>query len=123
MVTSSACVYPRIVTIPTPEDEGIRDQPEETNRSYGWAKRMQEFLGVSYAKEFGMKIAIARPYNCYGPRDNFNPTSSHVIPALIRRIWKTKERPLRVWGSGKQSRSFLFVDDFAEGLLQTVLKY
>jgi len=123
LITSSACVYPRHCSIPTPEEEGFKDRPEPTNEGYGWSKRMQEFLGESYAKEFSMEIAIARPYNCYGPRDNFNPESSHVIPALIRRIWKAQENPLKVWGSGRQSRSFLYVDDFADGLILTTEKY
>jgi GDP-L-fucose synthase len=123
LVTSSACVYPRHCLIPTPEEEGFRDRPEPTNEGYGWAKRMEEFLGEAYAKEFGMTVAIARPYNCYGPRDNFNPKSSHVIPALIRRVWKEQERPLKVWGSGRQSRSFLYVEDFARGLMETLEKY
>ena len=116
VVTSSACVYPRHCTIPTPEEEGFKDRPEPTNEGYGWAKRMQEFLGEAYAKEFGMKIRIARPYNCYGPRDNFDPASSHVIPALIRRLM-SGENPLVVWGDGSASRSFLYVTDFARGLM------
>ena len=123
LITSSACVYPRHCLIPTPESEGFRERPEPTNEGYGWAKRMEEFLGEAYAKEFGMKIAIARPYNCYGPRDNFDPESSHVIPALIRRIWLEGENPLKVWGSGRQSRSFLYVEDFARGLIETAEKY
>jgi nucleoside-diphosphate-sugar epimerase len=87
LVTSSACVYPRQVTIPTPESEGFVGRPEPTNEGYGWAKRMAEFLGAAYAEEYGMAVGIARPYNCYGPRDDFDPETSHVIPALIRRIW------------------------------------
>lgn len=123
LVTSSACVYPRHCSIPTPESEGFRDRPEPTNEGYGWAKRMEEFLGESYAREYGMNVCIARPYNCYGPRDNFDKESSHVIPALIRRIWTDRENPLKVWGSGKQSRSFLYVEDFARGLLEVVEKH
>lgn len=116
VVVSSACVYPRFCTIPTPENEGFKDAPEPTNEGYGWAKRMEEFLAQSYAKEFGMKIAIVRPYNGYGPRDNFNPESSHVIPALIKRILGGED-PLIVWGSGNQTRSFLYAEDFARGIL------
>ena len=116
LVTSSACVYPRHCTIPTPEEEGFKDRPEPTNEGYGWAKRMQEFLGEAYAQEFGMKIRIARPYNCYGPRDNSDPASNHVIPALIRRLM-SGDNPLVVWGDGSASRSFLYVTDFARGLM------
>lgn len=120
---SSACVYPRFCTIPTPEWEGIKDEPEPTNSGYGWAKRMQEYLSIKYAEEFGMKIAIPRPYNGYGPRDNFNPNTSHVIPALIKKALETKTDHFEVWGDGNHSRSFLFVDDFARGILEVTARY
>ncbi len=116
LVTSSACVYPRFCTIPTPEEEGFKDRPEPTNEGYGWAKRMEEFLGESYAKEFGMHVRIARPYNAYGPRDNFELASSHVIPALIRRVYESRDKFV-VWGDGSASRSFLYATDFARGLM------
>ncbi|MBI4225984.1 SDR family NAD(P)-dependent oxidoreductase [Candidatus Roizmanbacteria bacterium] len=122
LVVSSACVYPRNCSIPTPETEGFADEPEPTNGGYGWAKRMAELLGKYYAEEFGMKVAIVRPYNCYGPRDHFDPQTSHVIPALIKRVF-AGENPVRVWGSGKQTRAFLFVEDLAEGMMQAVEKY
>ena len=122
LVTSSACVYPRFCTIPTPETEGMVDRPEPTNEGYGWAKRMEEFLAQAYGQEYGMPLAIARPYNAYGPRDNFDPGSSHVIPALIKRIYDGED-PLTVWGDGSQSRSFLYVDDAARGLLEVAEKY
>ncbi len=118
LVVSSACVYPRLCTIPTPEWEGSVDRPEPTNEGYGWSKRMEEYLGEAYAREFGMSVAVARPYNAYGPRDNFDPSSSHVIPALIRKAFDPGSDIVRVWGSGRQSRSFLYVDDFADGLLR-----
>ena len=117
MITSSACVYPRHCSIPTPENEGFEGKPEPTNEGYGWAKRMQEFMSEAYAKEYGMNICIARPYNAYGPRDDFHPDTSHVISALIRRV-EEGQNPLVVWGSGTASRSFLYVDDFARGLLE-----
>jgi len=122
LVVSSACVYQRHCKIPTPESEGFKGMPEPTNDGYGWAKRMTEFQAQAYAREFGMKIAIARPYNAYGPRDHFDPEKSHVIPALIKRIFDG-ENPLTIWGSGEQSRAFLFVTDFARGLLEIVEKY
>jgi GDP-L-fucose synthase len=123
LITSSACVYPRHCLIPTPESEALRDLPEPTNVGYGMSKRVEEFLGAQYAKQYGMSIAIARPYNAYGPRDNFGPDKSHVIPALIRRIFAEHENPISVWGSGNQSRSFLYVDDFARGLLEVAEHY
>ncbi len=122
LVVSSACVYSRNCLIPTPESEGFLDEPEPTNGGYGWAKRMAELLGKYYAEEFGMKIGIVRPYNCYGPRDHFDPKTSHVIPALIKKVFDG-ENPIRVWGSGKQTRAFLYVDDLAEGMMAAIEKY
>lgn len=122
LVVSSACVYPHDAMVPTPESEGFRGEPEETNGGYGWAKRMAEKLGIYYAQEFGMKVAIARPYNAYGPRDHFSPLSSHVIPALIKRVFDGED-PVLVWGSGKQTRAFLYVEDFAEGLMAITERY
>jgi GDP-L-fucose synthase len=123
LVTSSACVYPRFCSIPTPEEQGFVGEPEPTNSGYGWAKRMQEYLGAQYALEFGLSVAIARPYNAYGPRDNFDPASSHVIPALVRKAFETENGFLEVWGDGSHSRSFLYVDDFARGLLEVTARY
>jgi GDP-L-fucose synthase len=122
LVISSACVYPRFCMIPTPEEEGFKDVPEPTNEGYGWAKRMAELQGRFYAQEFGMKIGIVRPYNCYGPRDHFDPEKSHVIPALIKRIFNGED-PLVVWGDGEQSRAFLYVKDFVWGLAKVIEKY
>lgn len=122
LVVSSACVYPRDCAIPTPETEGFRDAPEITNAGYGWAKRMQEYLGAAYAEEYGMSVAIARPYNAYGPRDHFDPARSHVIAALVKRVCDGED-PVLVWGDGSTTRSFLYVEDFARGLLETAEKY
>jgi GDP-L-fucose synthase len=123
LVTSSACVYPRHCSIPTPEAEGTQGEPEPTNSGYGWSKRMEEYLGARYAQEFGLSVAIARPYNAYGPRDNFNPASSHVIPALILKAFHSTDGTLPVWGDGSHSRSFLYVEDFARGLLEVAARY
>ncbi|MFA6319107.1 MAG: NAD-dependent epimerase/dehydratase family protein [Elusimicrobiota bacterium] len=122
LVVSSACVYPRFCTVPTPETEGFKDWPEDTNEGYGWAKRMAEFQAMAYLKEFGMRFAIVRPYNAYGPRDHFGSETSHVIPSLIRRIL-SGEDPLRVWGDGTQTRSFLYAEDAARGMLAVSEKY
>lgn len=122
LVVSSACVYPRNCFIPTQESEGFLDEPEPTNGGYGWAKRMAEKLGIYYAEEFGMKAGIVRPYNCYGPRDHFDPDTSHVIPALIKRVLDG-ENPVRVWGTGNQTRAFLYVEDLAEGMILAIEKY
>lgn len=122
LIVSSACVYPRNCTIPTPETEGFLNDPEPTNLGYGWAKRTEELIARFYNLEHGLKVAIARPYNAYGPRDNFDPEISHVIPGLIKRVMDG-ENPLTVWGSGKQTRSFLYVEDLARGLIDITEKY
>lgn len=122
LVISSACVYPHNCSVPTPESEGFLDEPETTNGGYGWAKRMSEIAGKYYAEEFGMKVGIVRPYNCYGPRDHFDPNKSHVIPALIKRVFDG-ENPVKVWGSGNQTRAFLYVEDLAEGMILAIEKY
>lgn len=122
VVVSSACVYPRDCAIPTPESEGERGAPEITNEGYGWAKRMQEYLGRAYASEHKMSVAIARPYNTYGPRADFAPERSHVISALVKRVCDG-ENPVKVWGDGSSTRSFLYVEDFARGVLEVAEKY
>lgn len=122
LVVSSACVYPRNAFVPTPESEGFLDEPEPTNGGYGWAKRMSEKLGMYYSEQFKMKVGIVRPYNCYGPRDHFDPETSHVIPALIKRAVEG-ENPLTVWGTGKQTRAFLYVEDLTEGMILAIEKY
>lgn len=115
LMVSSACVYPRDCTIPIPEEEGMKDAPEPTNAGYGWSKRMEEYMALAYVDEFGMDIGVARPFNAYGPRDDFFASHSHVIPGLIKRFLAGD---LTVWGSGNQTRNFLFVTDFARGLME-----
>jgi len=119
---SSACVYPRDCTIPTPETEGFKEEPETSCAGYGWSKRMLEFLGAQYNREFGISVAIARPYNAYGPRDEFAPERSHVIPALIDKALSTTSGGFEVWGDGDTSRSFLYVDDFARGTIEATAR-
>jgi len=122
LLTSSACVYPRHCTIPTPETDGFVDVPEPTNLGYGWSKRFTEVIGACYRDQHQIEVALARPYNCYGPRDDFRWETSHVIAALVRKAvegWN----PLIVWGDGSQSRSFLYVEDFARGLMAVTERY
>lgn len=122
LIVSSACVYPKDAQVPTPEKEGFRDLPEETNRGYGLAKRGAEYAAQAYAQQYGMKIAIARPYNAYGPRDRFGDDSGHVIGGLVARAVRG-DNPLLVWGDGTPTRSFLYVEDAARGLLEVAEKY
>lgn len=122
MEVSSACVYPKDAAIPTSEEEGFKGEPEPTNGGYGWGKRMGELLSRYYEEQYKMKIGIVRPYNCYGPRDHFDPKVSHVIPALIKRVFDGEDT-LVIWGSGNQTRAFLYVEDLAEGILLATEKY
>ncbi|MEK9726045.1 MAG: NAD-dependent epimerase/dehydratase family protein [Rhodospirillaceae bacterium] len=123
LVVSSACIYPRDCIVPTPETEGFADWPEPTNAGYGWAKRMEEYAAQAAAEEHGLEAAIARPYNAYGPRDNYNPESSHVLPALILKAVDSTDGTLPVRGDGSPTRSFLYADDFARGLIEVTARY
>jgi GDP-L-fucose synthase len=116
LVVSSACVYPRESKMPISEEEGFRDAPEPTNAGYGWSKRMEEYVASAFAEEFGLSIGIVRPFNAYGPRDDFFRETNHVIPGLITRVFNGED-PLAVWGSGRQTRTFLYVSDFVRGVL------
>ncbi|MBS3132436.1 NAD-dependent epimerase/dehydratase family protein [Candidatus Woesearchaeota archaeon] len=114
---SSACVYPRNSKVPIREEEAYKDMPEPTNAGFGWSKLMQEYMTLAFAEEYGMNVGIVRPFNMYGPRDNFFSKDNHVIPALVMRLLDG-ENPLRVWGTGNQTRSFMFVTDCVGGILQ-----
>lgn len=116
LCVSTACIYPHDAKVPTPESEGDRGEPEPTNQGYGWAKRMAEKQASYYAEEYGMGIAIARPFNAYGPRDHYDEGTSHVVPALIKRVLDG-DNPVLVWGTGNQSRAFVHVRDLARGLM------
>jgi nucleoside-diphosphate-sugar epimerase len=115
LVVSSSCVYPDDAKIPTREDEGWTGFPETINIGYGWGKRMVELQGQYYAKEYEMEVAIARPFNAYGPREPLELEKAHVMPALIRKVLEGND-PVDVWGSGNQTRSFVHGKDFAIGL-------
>lgn len=121
LLVSSACVYPPNAPIPTVESWGFMGDPEPSNFGYGWAKRFAEVQARVYAAEYGMKVSLVRPYNAYGPRDNFSPNRSHVIPALIRKVFENPDA-LVVWGNGKQKRSFIYVADLVRGMLAAVEK-
>lgn len=116
LLVSSACVYPRDARIPTLEEDGFRGDPEEGNLGYGWGKRSLEVYGRMMVREFGSQLVIARPYNAYGPRDDFSTATSHVIPALLRKALAPGDEMV-VWGDGTPTRSFVYVADIVEGLL------
>jgi nucleoside-diphosphate-sugar epimerase len=115
LVVSSSCVYPDDAAVPTKENEAIRGAPETVNLGYGWGKRMVEMQGQYYAKEYNMEIAIARPFNAYGPRESFDPSKAHVMPTLIQKVLRGDD-PIIVWGSGNQTRSFVHGRDSALAL-------
>ena len=116
LTVSSACVYRRDAIVPTPESEGFIGDPEPSNLGYGWAKRVIEVQSRTYADEYGVRIAIVRPFNTYGPRDHFDVQYGHVIPSLIRKALE-QENPIVVWGNGTQTRSFVYVTDVVAGML------
>lgn len=119
---SSNCVYSPSAPIPYREEDGFWGEPDQSVIGYGWAKRLGELGARFYANEFGLKVAIVRPANLYGPRDKFDPEKSHVIPALIRRVFEAQDS-LEVWGSGTQRRTFLYARDAARGALLALEKY
>lgn len=116
LIVSSSCVYPDDAPVPTPELPLFTGEPEIVNSGYGWGKRYNELQAMHYAERFDMAIAIARPFNAYGPRDLAKGGKSHVIPALIERLL-SPEPVLTVWGDGTQTRSFIHARDVATGLL------
>lgn len=113
---STACIYPNDAKVPTPESEGERSAPEPTNEGYGYAKLMGEKLARYYAREKGMEVLIGRPFNAYGARDHFDEATSHVIPALMKRILDGDD-PVTIWGTGNQSRAFVHAKDIARGMM------
>ncbi len=113
LVVSTSCVYPDDAVMPTPEGCAFDGTPESANEGYGWGKRMAEIQAGYYAREHGMEVAIVRPFNAYGgARYTWKDEKSHVIPMLVRRVM-SGEDPLVVWGSGRQTRSFMHVRDIA----------
>jgi nucleoside-diphosphate-sugar epimerase len=115
LVVSSSCVYPDDADVPTKESESSRGVPETVNMGYGWGKRMVELQGRYYAQEYDMEVAIARPFNAYGPRESFEPEKAHVMPTLIRKVLNGDDLVI-VWGSGNQTRSFVHGKDSALAL-------
>jgi GDP-L-fucose synthase len=113
------CSYPKHTPVPFREDDLWAGYPEETNAPYGLAKKMLLVQAQAYRQEYGFNAITLLPVNLYGPHDNFDPASSHVIPALIRKAVEARDESLpemEVWGTGSASREFLFVDDAAEGI-------
>jgi GDP-L-fucose synthase len=122
----TVCCYPKHTPIPFREESLWDGYPEETNAPYGMAKKMLLVQGQAYREEYGFNAIFLLPVNLYGPGDNFDPATSHVIPALIRRCLEARDahRPeIVVWGTGKATREFLYVEDAAEALLLATQGY
>src|SRR5574340_1707235 len=122
----TVCAYPKFTPVPFKEDELWNGYPEETNAPYGLAKKMQLVQAQAYRQQYGFNAIFLLPVNLYGPRDNFNLESSHVIPALIRKCVEARERGDRqvvVWGDGSASREFLHARDAAAGILDAAERY
>lgn len=120
------CAYPKFAPIPFREDDIWNGYPEETNAPYGLAKKMMLAQSQAYRQQYGFNSIVLFPVNLYGPRDNFDLETSHVIPALIRKCVAAKEEGravITLWGDGSPTREFLYVEDAAEGILLAAEHY
>jgi len=120
------CAYPKFTPIPFKEEDLWNGYPEETNAPYGLAKKMLLVQSQAYRQQYGYNSIFLMPVNLYGPRDNFNPESSHVIPALIKKCIEARDEhheTIEVWGDGSPTREFLYVEDAADGILLAAEKY
>lgn len=116
----STCIYPRLAPQPIREESLLTGPLEPTNEAYALAKIAGLKLCQYYRRQFGVLFHSAMPTNMYGPGDNYHPENSHVLPALLRRIWEAKERgdaEVCIWGTGKPKREFLYVDDLADAVV------
>jgi GDP-L-fucose synthase len=126
VAVGTVCAYPKFTPVPFREDELWNGYPEETNAPYGLAKKMMLVQAQSYRAQYGFNAIFLLPVNLYGPGDNFNPESSHVIPALIKKFVEAKEQGIKeviVWGTGSASREFLYVKDAGLAIALATEKY
>jgi len=122
----TVCAYPKFTPVPFKEDDLWNGYPEATNAPYGLAKKMLLVQSQAYRQQYGYNSIFLLPVNLYGPRDNFNPESSHVIPALIKKCVEAKQRgdaEIVAWGDGSPTREFLYVEDAADGILLAAERY
>lgn len=122
----TVCAYPKFTPVPFKEEDLWNGYPEETNAPYGLAKKMLLVQAQAYRQQYGFNAIYLLPVNLYGPGDNFNPESSHVIPALIRKVAEAKTMGhdhIEVWGTGQATREFLYVEDAAEAIVLAAEKY
>jgi GDP-L-fucose synthase len=126
VAVGTICAYPKFTPVPFREEELWNGYPEETNAPYGLAKKMLLVQAQAYRQQYGFNAIYLLPVNLYGPGDNFDPASSHVIPALIKKFVEAVEtgaESVEVWGTGSASREFLYVDDAAEGIALAAERY
>jgi GDP-L-fucose synthase len=126
VAVGTICAYPKFAPVPFREDDLWNGYPEETNAPYGIAKKVLSVMSEAYRAQYGMNSAVIYPVNLYGPRDNFDLHSSHVIPALIRKCVTarlTGADHVELWGDGSPTREFLYVEDAARGLLLAAERY
>lgn len=126
VATGTVCAYPKHTQVPFKENDLWNGYPEETNAPYGLAKKMMLVQSQAYREQYGFNSIFLLPANLYGPGDNFNLHTSHVIPALIRKCVEARRSGaefIEVWGSGKPSREFLYVEDCAEGIVEAAAAY
>jgi GDP-L-fucose synthase len=126
VAVGTICAYPKFTPVPFREEELWNGYPEETNAPYGLAKKMLLVQAQAYRQQYGFNAIYLLPVNLYGPGDNFDPASSHVIPALIKKFVEAVEsgaKRVEVWGTGAASREFLYVDDAAEGITLAAERY
>ncbi|HEV2884046.1 MAG TPA: NAD-dependent epimerase/dehydratase family protein, partial [Pyrinomonadaceae bacterium] len=126
VATGTVCAYPKFTPTPFKEDDLWNGYPEETNAPYGLAKKMMLVQAQSYRQQYGFNTIFLLPANLYGPGDNFDLESSHVIPALIRKCIEARESGasfMQAWGTGNASREFLYVEDCADGILAATASY
>ena len=122
----TVCAYPKFTPVPFKEDDLWDGYPEETNAPYGLAKKMLLVQSQAYRQQYGYNSIFLLPVNLYGPGDNFDPESSHVIPALIKKCvdaTDSGDETIEVWGDGSPTREFLYVEDAAEGILLAAEHY
>jgi GDP-L-fucose synthase len=122
----TVCAYPKHTPVPFREEDLWNGYPEETNAPYGLAKKMLLVQAQAYRQQYGFNAIYLLPVNLYGPHDNFDPESSHVIPALIKKFVEAKEREeptVTAWGDGSPTREFVYVDDAAEAIYLALEKY
>jgi GDP-L-fucose synthase len=126
LIVGTICAYPKFTPVPFKEEDLWSGYPEETNAPYGIAKKALLVQCQAYRQEYGLNAVYLLPVNLYGPRDNFDPASSHVIPALIKKCVdarKGRANSIECWGTGHSTREFIYVEDAAEGILLAAERY